>query len=92
MDAVRVKDVGLSGAPDPDILAWAGREDRIVLTHDISTMIRFARDRIGKGERMPGVLVVHKWLGIGTAIEHLLVIAECTTGEDWRGTIQFLPL
>ncbi len=34
IDIVRVQDVGLSGASDPEILAWAAREDRLVLTHD----------------------------------------------------------
>ena len=35
---VRVQDVGLSGASDPDILEWAAQEGRIVLTHDKRTM------------------------------------------------------
>jgi predicted nuclease of predicted toxin-antitoxin system len=37
IDIVRVQDVGLSGADDPDILAWAAQERRIVLTHDVAT-------------------------------------------------------
>ena len=32
LDIVRVQDVGLAGAGDPDILAWAAANDRIVLT------------------------------------------------------------
>ena len=38
LDIVRVQDVGLSAAPDPDILAWAAVENRILLTHDRETM------------------------------------------------------
>ena len=33
LDIVPVQDIGLSAAPDSDILAWAAVEDRILLTH-----------------------------------------------------------
>lgn len=39
VDIVRVQDVGLSGAEDPAILDWAGREGRVLLTQ-ISTPSR----------------------------------------------------
>jgi predicted nuclease of predicted toxin-antitoxin system len=38
IDVVRVQEVGLSGAADSDILAWAAANDRIVVTHDRATM------------------------------------------------------
>ncbi len=34
VDLVRVQDAGLTGADDPEILAWATAHDRIVLSHD----------------------------------------------------------
>jgi predicted nuclease of predicted toxin-antitoxin system len=34
MDVVRVQDVGLSGADDRLVLAWAANEGRVLLTHD----------------------------------------------------------
>ena len=39
-DILRVQDVGLRGADDPDILAWAADQGRIVLTHDRATICR----------------------------------------------------
>lgn len=39
-DVVRAQDVAeISGLDDVAVLAWATTEDRIVLTHDLSTMI-----------------------------------------------------
>jgi hypothetical protein len=32
LDVVRVQDVGLSATPDPEVLAWAAGEGRILLT------------------------------------------------------------
>ena len=34
IDIVRVQDVGLSGADDPAVLAWAASESRVLVTHD----------------------------------------------------------
>ena len=37
-DILRVQNVGLGRAKDPVVLAWAAANERIVVTHDISTM------------------------------------------------------
>jgi predicted nuclease of predicted toxin-antitoxin system len=59
LDLVRVQDVGLAGVDDPDVLEWAAREGRILLTHDRSTMPDFAAERVRAGLPMPGVFVVN---------------------------------
>ena len=46
---VRVQDVGLSGADDSTVLAWAAQEGRILLTHDVSTITRYAYERVRAG-------------------------------------------
>ncbi len=42
LDIVRVQDVGLSGADDPSVLQWAADQGRILVTHDISTLVKHA--------------------------------------------------
>jgi len=42
IDFIRVQDSALSGADDPDVLEWAATEGRILLTHDVRTMVDFA--------------------------------------------------
>jgi len=37
-DIIRIQDVGLSGADDPTVLEWAAHENRVLLTHDVSTV------------------------------------------------------
>ena len=39
LDIVRVQDAGLLGKPDPAILEWAATENRVLLTHDATTMM-----------------------------------------------------
>jgi len=50
LDVIRAQDVGLTGAEDPEVLARAAEEQRLVLTHDVSTMTRYAYDRVRVGE------------------------------------------
>ncbi|MEA5602764.1 DUF5615 family PIN-like protein [Nostoc sp. UHCC 0252] len=50
IDILRVQDVGLSGKDDPTVLDWAAQEGRILLTHDVSTITRYAYDRVRQGQ------------------------------------------
>ena len=65
VDIVRVEDIGLSGADDPTVLEWAAQQGRVVLTHDIATMITFAYKRIEAGLSMPGLFEVSRRVSIG---------------------------
>jgi hypothetical protein len=38
LDILRVQDAGLAGKDDEEVLAWAAREGRILITHDVTTM------------------------------------------------------
>ena len=67
-DLVWVQDVGLSGQPDPAVLAWAAREGRVLLTHDVATLVGHALARLAAGQPMAGVLVVpQRARGLGGA-------------------------
>lgn len=85
LDIVRIQDAGLSGATDPAVLRWAADHGRILLTHDVSTMTRYAWERVQNGEPMPGVFEVGRSVPIGIAIEDLLLVAECSVEGEWEG-------
>lgn len=92
LDIIRVQEVGLSGAPDAAVLAWAAEDRRIVLTHDVSTMTRDAYERLAAGLPMPGVIEVPDDLPIGRVIDDLLLIIECSQESDLDGQVGYLPL
>jgi hypothetical protein len=92
VDIVRVQDVGLSGADDRIVLEWAAGEGRVLVSHDVSTLSRYAYDRIAEGKRMPGVFEVGAGLAIGQAIEDLVLLVECSTEGEWEGQVRYLPL
>lgn len=92
LDIVSVQEVGLSGAADAEVLAWAALEQRVVLTHDVATMSRDAINRVGQGLPMYGVFECPRSVSIGRAIEDLLLIVECGLEGEWQNTILYLPL
>jgi len=92
LDIVRVQDVGLSEEDDDVILEWAAKEDRVLLTHDVSTITDFAYQRVRAGKSMPGVFEVGRSVSIRTAIEDILLIAETSLEGEWEGQVRYLPL
>jgi hypothetical protein len=91
-DIVRVQDAGLRGADDPTVLAWAAEENRILLTHDLATMSRYAYDRVEAGLPMPGVFEIPTTLPLAVGIEELVLIAEVSLDGEWDGQVRYLPL
>lgn len=92
VDITSVQDAGLSGADDPTVLEWAACECRVLLTHDVATMTRYAYERVQSGKPMPGVFEVGRNVPIGTAIEEILLIAEYSLEGEWEGQVRYLPL
>jgi hypothetical protein len=92
VDILRVQDADLSGADDPAVLEWAAQTGRVLLTHDVSTMTRYAYDRVRDGKPMPGVFEVGRHVPIGVAIEEIVLLAECSREGEWEGQVRYLPL
>ncbi len=93
LDLVRVQDVGLSGATDPQILHWAAQENRILLTHDFRTMPHHVAQAMPAGFALAGVIVVPQSLAIGEAIQDILLLVDFTSREEIKSwMIVYLPL
>ncbi|HEX5083787.1 MAG TPA: DUF5615 family PIN-like protein [Blastocatellia bacterium] len=81
----------LRGLPDPDVLALAAKEGRILVTHDCNTMPEhFAAFVISKYS--PGVFILAQDLPISLAVEELLTTWEASEAEEWVNILQWLPL
>jgi hypothetical protein len=92
VDIVRIQDAGLLSADDPAILEWAAQSGRVLLTHDVATMTRYAYDRVRAGKPMPGVFEIARPVPIGVAIEEIVLLAECSLEGEWEGQVRYLPL
>jgi hypothetical protein len=92
VDILRVQDAGLSGADDATVLEWAAREGRTLLTHDVSTITRYANERIEAGLPMPGVFQIARSTPVCRAVEDLAMIAELSLEGEWKNQVRYLPL
>jgi predicted nuclease of predicted toxin-antitoxin system len=76
IDLVRAQDALPEGAADPEVLAWAAAENRVLLTNDRNTM----------------VIATTNEQSIGEAIDDILLVAECMSEEEVKDQIVvFLP-
>lgn len=92
VDVVRVQDVGLSGAEDPAVLAWAAEQGRVLVTHDVETVTGFAFERVDAGLAMPGVIEIVATTPIGKAVEDLALLIECLGDGALMDQVIYLPM
>ena len=81
----------LRGLSDADVLAFAAREKRILVTHDAKTMPRHFGDFV-LSQESAGVIVVPQHLSVATVVDELLLIASATSPQDWTNRTCYLPL
>jgi hypothetical protein len=82
LDVVRAVDVGLSGLDDDILLSWAAQNERILVSHDVSTMTDAANLRVSAGLEMSGLIVVPQSLATARAVADLRFVAEVCTHEE----------
>ncbi len=92
IDLVRAQDALPEGTPDPEVLAWASAEKRVLITNDRNTMVGRAYQRVPAGEPVPGLIATTNDQSIGSAIADILLIAEYMPEEEIRDqVVVFLP-
>lgn len=91
LDIVRVQDIELRNVDDAIILAWAAQENRVVLTHDVNTMIAAALRRTREGLPMSGVFAVRRLAPLAKAIDDLILLAVAGQETDFRDQVWFVP-
>ena len=92
LDIIRIQELGMAGWEDPDILEWAASNGRIVLTHDVGDMTKYAYARIRAQVPMPRVVEVPDRLPAGRAIDDLVYLIGCSLDREWENQVRFLPI
>lgn len=81
---------GLEGKQDPEVLAIAAQERRILVTHDRKTMpVEFGEFILSRTSS--GVLILSQNLSVSDAIEALILVWEASTAEEWVNQIMSIP-
>jgi Domain of unknown function (DUF5615) len=84
-------DAGFGGAKDEAVLAMAAAAGRVLVSHDLRTMLReFAA--LVVAQTSPGLLIVSQKLSLLDAIEALVLIWTASEAEDWVNRVAMIPL
>ena len=91
LDFLSANDAKLEGVGDPDVLAFAARENRIVVTSDLKTMPKHFGDFLEAHGSCPGVFLVKQSTPLADVIEDLIMVWAASDAEDWRNRIIEIP-
>ena len=81
----------LSGLTDLEVLSFAAKENRMLVSHDQRTMPRYFAEFIST-QTSSGVIIVLQSFPISDAIDNLIKIWQTSESEDWVNRIAYLPL
>lgn len=90
IDIQTIQELGLAGSSDDFVVEWAAKHNRVIVSHDCSTMTDSAITRMQQGLAFRGLIIVHQDFPIGRAIDDLAFIAVGSDPDDWRDAIEFL--
>ncbi len=93
IDAIAIGDPpGLPlGTSDSDILVWAERQRRLLLTRDVRTMPVYFVQHLQAGHRSPGLLVLRAGFSLSAVVAALALIAHAGNSADYVDQIEFIP-
>lgn len=92
IDLVRAQDALPEATPDPEVLAWAAAENRVLITNDRNTMVGLAYQRVAAGELVPGLIATTNEQSVGLTIDDISLVAENMSEEEIRDqVVVFLP-
>ena len=92
IDFLTAQAAGLRCLKDPEVLALAAKQRRVLVSHDVSTLPAHFRTFRNAGKRSAGVFLIAQSLDIGIAIEELLLIWLASDASEWDDPLEWLPL
>jgi len=91
MDFLSANEAKLERIPDPDVLAIAAEQNRILVTHDRQTMPLHFGEFLMAERSGPGVFLVNQHTPIGEVIDALVLIWAASDADEWKNRIVNIP-
>jgi hypothetical protein len=92
IDLITVQDAKLNALSDADLLEWAAGQQRVILSHDVQTLVGFAYERVARGLAMTGLIIARDPFNVGRAVQDLLIVIECSLPGEIEGQVRYVPL
>src|SRR5215210_4348577 len=92
--AIRVGDEGAPklGTLDPDMLDWAVKTGRVIVSRDVSTLIEEHDRYVARGGWTPGLLIVKKGFSIPALVEYLALACNLADEDEFACRCSYIPI
>lgn len=93
LDVVRVggpADLPLS-TPDPDILLWAEREGRILISLDERTLVGHLAHHLHLGHHSPGIYILRQHSLLRQILDFLVEASYHSDPAEWQDRVEYIP-
>jgi len=91
IDFLSAHEARLEGVPDPSVLAFATRENRILVTSDYRTMPRHFGDFLEANGLCASVFLARQRAALADVIEALVLVWAASAGEERNNRIVEIP-
>jgi hypothetical protein len=93
LDVVRVGDPAdlPEGATDPEVLLWAEREGRILVSADRRTLLSHFDDHLRTGHHSPGLFLLRPLAPLPQIVEFLVATAYASEATEWADVWRYIP-
>ena len=79
------------GTKDPELLLWAERNGRVIVSRDLSTMPSFLAAHLQLGRHSPGVLALRRGYTIPDLVDGLILAAYGYEPWELQDQVTFIP-
>ena len=90
IDFQTAHEAGLRGLSDPEVLAYAVREGRLLVSHDLTTMPAHFSQFVMSGETSAGLLILRQQLSILQSLNEILKIWRQDDASQWLNQIRIV--
>ena len=88
-DAVAVEPLGMAGTSDEDLLRWAARENRAILTQNTAHFLILAREYAERGWEYAGIIVSEN-ASLRQLLARMLRLLTRKQAEDLMNCVEWL--
>jgi hypothetical protein len=94
LDVLRVGDSGCpaSGTLDPELLEWAIRMGRIIVTKDVNTLIQYHNNLVAAGRATPGLWVMRDGFRIPEILDAIVLCSHVLEPGECASLCRYLPV
>lgn len=93
IDVIRIGDVPdlPLASLDAEILIWAEREERVLISRDVTTLFGHLANHLQAGKHCPGISLVRRRCILPQVVAFLVEAAYRSDPAAWQDRIEYIP-